>query len=191
MRASFDSGPPWYSSYEKNNYGDLFYGLIRVYKPKKVIELGTKAGFSAYHIARALKANGKGRLFCYDLWEKYPFRSVSMSVAKKNLRKFSKIIKFTPRDAVGVHKLHKSADILHVDLSNKGELLEQIIPDWIDKVRQLIIIEGGSAERDRLDWMIKYKKQPIKKWLQKFSRKKKIEYITIEPSLSITLIKKS
>jgi predicted O-methyltransferase YrrM len=136
--------PPWYSSYEKNNYGDLFYALVRIYKPKKVVELGTKAGYSAYHIARALRANGKGHLYCYDLWEKYPFSSVPKSVAQKNLRKYEDIVKFKLNDARKVYKLHKSVDILHVDLSNEGKILNKIIPAWINKTRQLIIIEGGQ-----------------------------------------------
>lgn len=184
-------GPPWYSSYEENNYGDFFYSLMRVYKPKKVVELGTKAGFSAYHIARGLKANGKGRLYCYDLWEKYQYNSVPKSIAEKNLKKFKDIISFKLRDVVGVNKLHKSIDILHVDISNDGMILGKIIPHWINKTRQLIVIEGGSLERDKFPWMIKYKKTPIASWLQDFANKRgDIEYFTIEPFPSVTIIRK-
>lgn len=183
--------PPWYSSYEKNNYGDLFYALMRVYQPRKVVELGTKAGYSAYYMARGLKANGKGKLDCYDLWEKYPFRSVPKSVAEKNLKKFKNIISLKQQDAIGVEKKYKTIDILHVDISNDGEKLEKIISPWIDKVRQLMIIEGGSREHDELDWMVKYEKIPIRKWLEDFSRRRgDIEYFTVEPFLSVTLIHK-
>lgn len=182
---------PWYSSYQKSNYGDLFYALMRVYQPKKVVELGTKAGYSAYHLARGLKANGKGTLDCYDLWENYEFHSVPKAVAVKNLKKFKDIVRFKQRDAIGVDKLYKEIDVLHVDLSNKGEILEPIIPHWIDKVRQFIIIEGGSAEHDKIDWMIKYKKMPVKKWLEVFARKRPdIQYFTVDPYLSVTLIRK-
>lgn len=186
------ANPPWYSSYEKNNYGDLFYSLIRVYQPNKVVELGTKSGFSAYHMARGLKANGKGTLDCYDLWENYEFNSVPKSVAEKNLKEFKNIVSFNLRDAVGVDKEYKKIDILHVDISNDGEKLEKIIPVWIDKVRQLIIIEGGSFEHDRLPWMIQFKKKPITKWLEDFSRKRDdIEYFTIEPFPSVTIMRKT
>lgn len=183
--------PPWYSTYEKNNYGELFYSLVRIYQPTKVVELGTKAGYSAYHIARGLKANRKGTLDCYDLWDSYEFSSVPQSVAEKNLKEFKNIVSFNSGDAVGVDKEYKKIDILHVDISNDGEKLEKIIPVWIDKVRELIIIEGGSEEHDKLDWMIKYKKMPIRKWLGEFSRRRKdIEYFTIEPYLSVTLMRK-
>lgn len=181
----------WYSSYEENNYGDFFYSLIRVYQPQTVVELGTKAGYSAYHMARALRANGGGRLYCYDLWEEYSSRSVPKSVAEKKLKEFDDIVKFTLRDAIGVDENHKTVDILHVDLSNEGGILEEIVPAWMDKTRQLIIIEGGSAERDKVEWMIKYKKSSIKKWLEDFSRRRgDIEYLTIEPFPSVTIIRK-
>lgn len=184
--------PIWHSSYEKNNYGELFYSLIRIYQPEKVVELGTKAGYSAYHIARGLKANGKGRLDCYDLWEKYPFNSVPKKIAEKNLKKFKDIISLTLQNAIGVEKKHQTVDILHVDLDNEGEVLEKIIPYWINKVRQLIIIEGGSLARDKVEWMIKYKKMPIKKWLKDFaSRRPDTQYLTIEPFPSVTIIRKN
>ena len=183
--------PPWYSSYEKNNYGELFYALVRIYKPDKVVELGTKAGYSAYHMARALAANGKGRLYCYDLWEKYEFNSVPQSVAQKNLKGYSNIIHLIPRNVIGVDKLHKSIDILHVDLGNEGEILEKIIPYWIDKTTQLIVIEGGGVERDKVDWMIKFQKLSVRDWLNDFSRiRNDIEYFTIEPFPSLTIIRK-
>lgn len=185
------ANPPWYSSYEKNNYGELFYSLMRIYQPEKVVELGTKAGYSAYHMARGLKANGKGTLDCYDLWEKYEFNSVSRSVAEKNLKEFKDIVSFNPHDAIGVDKKYNGIDILHVDLSNEGEILENIIPYWIDKVRQIIIVEGGSNERDNLDWMIKFKKMPIAKWLVEFARKRgDIEYATIKPFPSLTILRR-
>lgn len=201
--------PPWYSSYEKNNYGDFFYSLMRVHRPRKVVELGTKAGYSTYHMARGLKENGNGTLDCYDLWETYKFNSVPKAIAEKNLRKFKDIVRFELRDAVGVDKLYKEidpvrgrgtlralatsngVDILHVDVGNEGEILGNIIPHWIDKIGQFIIIEGGSAERDKIRWMIKYKKAPIAGWLKDFAnRRDDIEYFTIEPFPSVTIIRK-
>lgn len=179
----------WLSSYEKNNYGDFFYSLMRVYQPEKVVELGTKAGFSAYHIARGLKANGKGSLDCYDLWENYEFNSVPQSTAQENLKEFKDIVHLKLCNVIGIDKDYKTVDILHVDVSNEGEILEKIVPYWIDKTRQFIIIEGGSPQRDKVKWMIKYKKIPIIRWLKDFARRRgDIEYTTIEPFPSVTII---
>lgn len=182
----------WHSSYEQNNYGELFYSLIRIYQPEKVVELGTKAGYSAYHMARGLKRNGKGSLDLYDLWGKYEFNSVPKSSAEENLKEFSNIVSLNLGNAIDVDKAYKTVDILHVDVSNEGGILEKIIPRWIDKTRQLIIIEGGSSERDQVGWMIKFKKLPIKTWLENFAHKRgDIEYFTIEPFPSVTIIKKN
>lgn len=183
--------PPWYTSYEQNNYGDFFYALMRVYQPEKVVELGTKAGFSTCHMARGLMANGKGTIDCYDLWENYEFNSVPKSLAEGNLKGFKKIITFKSANAIGVDKAYQAIDILHIDLGNEGGILEKIVPLWIDKVRQVIVIEGGSVERDRVEWMIKFKKIPIRKWLEDFATSiGDIEYFTIEPFPSVTIIRK-
>jgi hypothetical protein len=158
----------WYSSYEANNYDDLFYALICIYQPEKVVELGTRAGFSAYHIARALKSNGHGTLDCYDLWEEYVDNigsNISKKLAQENLKEFQQIITLELKDATDIDKKYKGIDILHVDLDNDGEVLEKIVPAWVDKVRQFIIIEGGSLERDRAAAKTNHKKLPVTKWL--------------------------
>lgn len=185
----------WLSSYEKNNYGSLFYSLIRVYRPRKVVELGTEAGYSAYHIARGLKDNGQGSLDCYDLWEEfdaenYRFYAVPKTTAQQNLDEFKDIIHLYQEDALGVEKKYDTIDILHIDLHNDGNILSQVIPSWIEKVTRLIIIEGGSQERDQVGWMEKFHKAPINKWLKDFSRQNPIDYFCFEPFPSITIIKK-
>jgi hypothetical protein len=230
--------PNWHSSYEENNYGDFFYSLIRIYRPEKVVELGTLTGYSAYHIARALKDNGKGSIDCYDLWESYldnyGLDFITKSKTEQNLKQFKNLVTLNSSDALGVEQKYNKIDILHVDLNNDGEILEKIIPVWIDKVQQLIIIEGGSIERDQaaaatdfkklpinkwlkdlnnkkaeslksaipdLDNQIEqfvvvsgkkqYKEKPIEPWLKKFSRQRgDLEYFTIEPFPSVTIIRK-
>lgn len=181
---------PWFSSYEHNNYGVIFYGLMRVYQPEKVVELGNKAGYSAYHMARGLKANGKGSIDCYDLWEKYEYNSVPKATAEANLKKYGDIVNLKLSDALGVENKYKSVDILHIDLGNDGELLDNLVPKWLPKVQQLIIIEGGSAERDKVEWMVKYKKQSIADWLKEFCPKNNLQRLTIKPFPSLTMIQK-
>lgn len=46
--------------------GEFLYGLIRMIKPKCVIETGTFEGFSAVYIAQGLKDNGFGFLWTID-----------------------------------------------------------------------------------------------------------------------------
>jgi hypothetical protein len=51
-----------------------------------------------------------------------------------------------------------------------------------------MIMEGGSEERDCVEWMVKYDKPKIRPILQKYSNSVKIEVLEDFPS--ITLIKK-
>ncbi len=47
--------------------GERLYDLVREHKPKKIIEVGSRWGCSAFHIATALRDNGAGMLHCYDI----------------------------------------------------------------------------------------------------------------------------
>ncbi len=178
----------WLSSYEINNYGDLFYGIVKLIKPKKIVELGVKGGFSVFFMAKALKENGFGNIDAYDLWEKYPYSSCPKTHAEDNLKEVLDVVNLFQEDVIGVEKRYESVDILHIDLSNCGEILEQTIIQWLDKVKSLIIIEGGSEERDNVDWIKKYNKIPIRKWLKEHENE--LEYFTFNPFPSITFIKK-
>ena len=183
----------WRSSYEANSYGDLFYALVRMYRPARVVELGTKAGYSAFHIARGMATNGFGKLDCYDLWEKYQYNSNSKSMAEKNLKKYSKYVRLYLRDVVGVDRKYKKdqVDFVHIDLGNEPAMLQKVLLPWLNKVGKFVIIEGGSQERDQIDWMIKYKKSPLSPWLRKIARQNSaIEYFTFAPFPSVTIIRK-
>ena len=55
---------------------------------------------------------------------------------------------------------------------------------------QCIIIEGGSQERDKVPWMMQYKKTPIAEWLEEFSRRRvDVEFLTTESFPSVTIIR--
>ncbi|MDD5192076.1 MAG: class I SAM-dependent methyltransferase [Candidatus Nanoarchaeia archaeon] len=173
----------WKSSYEKNDFGTLFYSLVKIIKPDKIVELGTKAGYSAYHMAKAVKENDFGSIDCYDLWDGYPFNSCSLNTAKENLQEYSDIISFFKTDARKIEEKYNSVDLLHIDLGNHAEILEEILIPWLPKAK-LIIMEGGSIERDNVEWMKKYNKKSINQWL----KNKPFNYVIINPFPSVTLI---
>ena len=54
-------------------------------------------------------------------------------------------------------------DFLHLDISNTGEVIfntyNKLIP-FIQK-GSVLAFEGGSVQRDKEEWMIKYNKTPI------------------------------
>lgn len=52
----------------------ILYGLVRVLRPKLVLETGTFEGYSTTELARALSANGGGRLETVDIANSSGFR---------------------------------------------------------------------------------------------------------------------
>jgi predicted O-methyltransferase YrrM len=58
--AKFPGGSVW------GVEGQVLYALIRVLKPKRVLEIGSWFGSSMFHMQAALQANGAGKLTCVD-----------------------------------------------------------------------------------------------------------------------------
>lgn len=50
---------------------DFLYGLVRLLKPKIVVETGTGLGVSGRFIAEALVENGSGWLITFEAWKQY------------------------------------------------------------------------------------------------------------------------
>lgn len=156
------------SSYRKNNFGEIIYRTVLAFPPAVVVELGVLDGFSSRAIAQALYRLNSGHLYSYDLWEDYPFNHGSREEVESDFIKagLSNFVTFHKEDAYAVHKgfSNSSVDILHVDISNEGSIFNFIIEAWTKKIKHcgLLLFEGGSKERDEVEWMIKYSKLPIR-----------------------------
>jgi predicted O-methyltransferase YrrM len=85
----------------------------------------------------------------------------------------------------------KSIDILHIDIANNGDVYEYMFKNYINKVKDdgIILMEGGSNQRDHVEWMTKYNKPKIKPVLDKYMTNFDIKTIGGLPSL--TIIKKT
>ena len=153
--------PDVYSSYRKNNIGQTLYDIVTKLKPKKIIEIGVLEGYSTISMAQALKDLDEGGIiYSYDLFENYQYRNCAMDDVWDNVNKY------------GVQKhvrLHYKSfdewltdmydfDLLHLDISNDGDIISKIHNKYPN---QKVIFEGGSVERDNIEWMIKYKKTKI------------------------------
>ena len=151
------------SSYSANGYGLLLYALARVLRPLTAVEIGILQGFSLLSVAAALRDNADGHITGCDLFDAYPYRhadrnQLSRQVAALRLQPWVTI------DAGDAHEIHErwdAVDYLHVDVSNTGDTYRRIFGNWSTKVRQVIVLEGGSAERDKVAWMRDFDKPPI------------------------------
>lgn len=151
------------SSYVDRGYGSLFYALIRALGPRQCVEIGLFQGFSLLTAAASLRDNGAGAIAGYDLFDDYPYRhaqraQLSQQVLASGLEAWTTV---HHADAATVHEHWESVDYLHVDVSNHGDTYRQVFAQWSTKVRQVILLEGGSRERDNVDWMLQYRKPAI------------------------------
>lgn len=188
------------SSYKQNALGELFYDMVRDECPEHIVEIGCLEGYSLLHMIKAVEEhNYSTRIDVYDLWKSYQYKHNSMEIPKSNITKAgldNSIVSFHKSDAfeVATDFSNNSVDILHLDISNDGDKLEKIIVQWKDIIKPggIFIFEGGSKERDNIDWMIKYGKTPIRKFIENSKALKQFNLKTVEvfPSLTICRRKK-
>lgn len=186
------------SSYIINSYGNLFKSLIEINKPKNILEIGILDGFSTLIIADTLKKqNIKSNFFAYDLFENYEFNSTNFLKVSSILKKFnlSNNVKLINDDFYSIYKNHKKKtfDFAHIDISNDGDKLKFFFDKYDPLLKQgaIVIFEGGTLERDKVDWMLKYNKRGLKKEIEKNKIiNSKYEYITLSPYPSLTIFKK-
>ena len=172
------------SSYRENNLGKTLYDYVIQNQPKLIIEFGTLYGYSAACMAMALdELNNGGKIICYDLWEKYPYKHSVIHKTKQNLEKYNvaNYVEFKELDFK--EWVPEDFDLLHLDISNDGTTIVDLSVKCFSQLKQgkHILFEGGTIERDGVEWMVKYKKQPIN------SIRSLIQYETISdkfPSIS-------
>ena len=153
------------SSYIQNNYGEVFYDYVKKFTPELIVELGVLDAYSTLHFAKGLEDNKKGRIDAYDLFEDYQFKSSNYDEITRKCKEI-KCLKLYKMNAFKVHDRYKdnSVDILHVDISNDGDIVRKIMKSWNSKIVDggLIMFEGGSLERDEIEWMKKYNKESLR-----------------------------
>jgi predicted O-methyltransferase YrrM len=167
------------SSYIENNYGNVFKALILAHLPSLVVECGVLDGYSTFNIAHALRANkiNKGiesTFIAYDIWENYDYKhgdfgEVSTMLRERGLLNHYVNLHYGKAFDVHMNFQDRTVDFLHMDISNDGLVLEKTMEYWGSKISQggIIAFEGGSRERDNVDWMKKYNKKPIIPELEK------------------------
>jgi len=179
------------SSYlNKLNYGDVIKTVTFLLQPKMIMEIGILEGFS---LSKFIDGSSEHcQIQAYDIFDKF----------NGNHANYEKIIeKFKDYENVFInngdlYELYKkvednSIDILHIDIANNGDVLNFVIEHYITKLTKngIIIFEGGSEERDNIEWMIKYNKPKIKPILDRLQDRFDILTIGTMPSISIIVSK--
>ena len=165
------------SSYIQNNYGPVFENTVKTFLPQRCVELGVLDGYSTLAIARGIRTASilsahLSHLHAYDLWDDYKYKHGRMEEVQKLLveARLSEFVTLYKKDAYEVYKDYEQESVcmLHVDISNDGDVLNKIMEQWHEKLSMggMLLFEGGSLERDEIEWMKKYNKKPIKPVIQ-------------------------
>lgn len=179
------------SSYKNSlNYKDIFKTICFMHQNcKKIVEIGILDGYSLKTIADSV--SNICQIDAYDIFDDF-------NGNRANKEKLNNI--FTPYTNVNIlygdfYNLvntfdNNSIDILHIDIANNGNIYEYVFNNYINKIKNngIIVLEGGSNERDNIEWMNKYNYPKMKPILEQFSSTYNI--LTIGNIPSITIITK-
>lgn len=169
------------------NYKDIFETILFFNKPKNILEIGILDGFSLEIFA---KYNKETKIYAYDIFEDF---NGNHADKEKLLTKFKDYTNVSI-DYGDFYKLSNTInnlfDIIHIDIANNGDIYEYAIDKYLSKLNEngILILEGGSKERDQIKWMQKYNKPQIYPILYKY--KKDYNILTVGTVPSITLIQK-
>lgn len=175
------------SSYlNKIEYSDLFKLLCFYYKPTNIIEIGILEGYSLQQFIN----NTKNCIIkAYDIFDDFNGNGAKYEIIEKF--KEHKNVSIDYGDFYELYKNidNNSQDIIHIDIANNGDVYEFAIDNYMNKLKKngILLLEGGSKERDNVEWMIKYNKPQINNIINKY--KNKYDILTIGNIPSITIIK--
>ena len=168
-------------------YKDIFDTILYLNKPKSILEIGILDGYSLELFA---KYNTNTKIEAYDIFEEFNGNRPD----KEKLLTYFKDYTNVSIDYGNFYELYNTLnstyDIIHIDIANNGDVYEYAIDNYLTKLNDngILLLEGGSKERDQVEWMKKYNKPLIHPVLCKY--KNDYNILTIGTVPSVTLIQK-
>ncbi len=166
------------------DYGDLLSAVTFSLNPKKIIEFGLLDGFS---LDKFIHNSSHSIIKSFDIFEEFEGNRPNKELIKKFYNYDNVEIKYGNFYDKYLELKDNSIDILHIDIANDGDVYQFGVEKYYSKLTEngIIILEGGSDERDNVKWMKDYNKRPIKDYLKNIKN-----YKTIGNFPSMTIIKK-
>ena len=149
------------SSYQQSAMGKVLYDAVIETGAQKIIDFGILNGYSTVCMALAARETG-GKVYAYDLFDDYEFNGPNTSVLQENFSRYNvgHLIELKKVNFYEWLNDIEDFDILHLDISNDGDIISKI-HKATENSRGQVFFEGGSKKRDTCDWMLKYKKKRI------------------------------
>jgi hypothetical protein len=159
------------SSYKNEiTYGELINGITYTLNPKLIVEFGILDGYSLKHFINGL--SNETIIKAYDIFEDFNGNHANKDKLIEIFKEHENV-SIEYGDFYKLHDTLKEIDILHIDIANNGDVYEFAINNYLPKLSKngVIILEGGSEERDNVEWMIKYNKPKIQPIVKKYNMK--------------------
>jgi predicted O-methyltransferase YrrM len=177
------------SSYKnKIDFSHILETILFIKNPTNIVEFGILDGFSLQCFAK--KTNNNCTIQAFDLFGDFNGNHSNYTQIIELFKKYSnvKIKKGDFYKVVGDFQ-DNSIDIIHIDIANDGNTYQFAIDNYIQKLKKegIMILEGGSQERDNIEWMNKYNKPKIKPIIETYSDT--YDIYTLDQFPSITIIK--
>lgn len=155
------TNPDIESSFRENDIGRTLYDLVLEKKPKVIIEWGVLHGYSTVAMAMALDEVGEGHITGYDLFEDYPYNHPTVEGTQANIDRYGlgKYVTLARGDFDAWIKDPEPFDLLHVDISNKGDTIRALYEATKGRIKEgaIVLFEGGAkGDREEIPWMKKY-----------------------------------
>jgi len=170
------------STYERNNFCEDFEKIISEISPKLIVEFGIGNGYSLECLLKF-----KCKVVAFDLFDDYEYsRPDEGFIRNKFANQGVEIVKGDFYDLADSFE-NNSIDLLHIDISNDADVYEFALNNYYEKLSDtgVMLLEGGSAERDSVVWMRRFNKKSINPYLMKIKDSYNIEIIDKFPSLTI------
>ena len=176
------------SSYREEKFSKVFKTLCFSMNPKKIIEFGVLDGYSLDCFLDSTDEDCS--IEAYDLFDDFPYNAANFgSISEKYSNIPSDRLKIQKADIFRCLEFLKKdeIDIIHVDVANNGETYQFCIDNFIPILKPggVLLMEGGSEERDNCEWMVKYNKPKIREVLNKYLDTLEIKIFSEFPSLTM------
>lgn len=185
------------SSYNANiDYGTLLSAItfLSLYKdvdkdvslPKKIVEFGILEGYSLLKFAET--SSPDCIIEAFDIFDNFNGHHANQSAILDKFANYPNVkIRYGDFYKKFEDLADNSIDILHVDIANNGDIYEYVFKNYMCKLTQtgILILEGGSRERDNVEWMDKYSKPKMQPVLEKYADHFNIKTLGTVPSLTI------
>ena len=162
------------------DYGEILKTICYLKEPKLIIEFGILEGYSLDKFIE--NTNNNTKIKAYDIFDKFNGNHADLTLMKKKYDIF-KNVEILEGNFYDSDKIINDIDILHIDIANDKNVYDYALKNYLPKLSNngIMILEGGSKERDEVYWMNKYNKEKINPYLENLD----VKIIGQNPSMTI------